>query len=368
MVGGAGNDSYHVLSSGDKVVEASGGGTDTVLSALPAYTLGAEIENGRINTSAASNLNGNALNNVLWAGAGNNVLSGGAGIDTADYGASFSAVNLHLGITTAQATGGSGSDTLLGIENLSGSAYNDRLTGNGGANVLNGGSGNDTMEGGAGNDLYVVDTVADMLFERGDGGVDSVSSSVSYTLPTSVEKLTLTGSGTINGNGNGASNTISGNGMANVLAGIDGNDALRGMAGNDSLSGGNGNDLLDGGAGNDTLNGSAGLDTFRFSSALSGSSNVDRIAGFIGADDTLQLENSVFMKLTTTGVLSASFFRASTSGNAVDSNDFVLYDTDSGQLYYDADGIGTGAKVLVATLTATPSGMPVLTSADIFVT
>jgi serralysin len=183
-----------------------------------------------------------------------------------------------------------------------------------------------------------------------------------------VEKLTLSGSGTINGNGNSANNTITGNGMANVLVGLDGNDVLRGMAGNDSLSGGNGNDLLDGGAGNDTLNGSAGLDTFRFSSALNGSSNVDRIVGFNGVDDTLQLENSVFLKLTTTGVLSSSNFRASTSGNAVDSNDFVLYDTDSGQLYYDADGIGTGVKVLIATLSATPSGMPALSSADIFVT
>jgi Ca2+-binding RTX toxin-like protein len=201
------------------------------------------------------------------------------------------------------------------------------------------------------------------VVEYAGGGTDSVSSSVSYTLPTAVEKLTLTGSGTINGNGNSANNTITGNGMANVLAGIDGNDALRGMDGKDSLSGGNGNDLLDGGAGSDTLTGGTGLDTFRFSSALN-NSNVDRIADFNVVDDTLQLENSIFTKLSATGVLPASNFRASTTGNAVDSNDFVLYDTDAGQLYYDADGSGAGAKVLIATLIT----KPVLTNADIFVT
>jgi Ca2+-binding RTX toxin-like protein len=55
-------------------------------------------------------------------------------------------------LATAQATGGSGSDTLISIENLTGSNYNDRLTGTTGANSLNGGSGNDTLTGGAGKD------------------------------------------------------------------------------------------------------------------------------------------------------------------------------------------------------------------------
>jgi Ca2+-binding RTX toxin-like protein len=138
---------------------------------------------------------------------------------------------------------------------------------------------------------------------------------------------------------------------------------LRGPRGLRALDGGSGNDSLIGGAGNDKLTGGTGLDTFRFSSALSGS-NIDTLLDFNVVDDRLQLENSVFVKLTTTGVLSSSFFRASTTGTASDTNDYVLYETDTGKLFYDADGSGAGVKVWVATL----STMPTLTSADIFVT
>jgi Ca2+-binding RTX toxin-like protein len=130
------------------------------------------------------------------------------------------------------------------------------------------------------------------------------------------------------------------------------------------MSGGSGNDSLVGGSGNDALSGGSGLDTFRFSSALSTTTNVDTLSDFNVADDRLQLENSVFVKLTSTGVLSASNFRASSTGSAADSNDHVLYETDTGQLFYDADGNGVGAKVLIATFT----NLPALTSADIFVT
>jgi Ca2+-binding RTX toxin-like protein len=183
----------------------------------------------------------------------------------------------------------------------------------------------------------------------------------------------LTGTAVINGTGNTSSNTITGNAAANslvggdgndILSGGDGSDTLSGGNGNDQLGGGNGNDILTGGAGNDILTGNAGLDTFRFSSALNGSTNVDRLPDFSVVDDRLELENAVFTKLATTGVLSASFFRANTSGTASDGNDYVLYETDTGKLFYDADGSGAGLKVLVATLT----GMPVLSAADIFVT
>jgi Ca2+-binding RTX toxin-like protein len=52
---------------------------------LAAYTLTANVENGRILATVAANLTGNTLNNVLYAGAGNNVLDGGTGIDTVSY-------------------------------------------------------------------------------------------------------------------------------------------------------------------------------------------------------------------------------------------------------------------------------------------
>jgi Ca2+-binding RTX toxin-like protein len=104
----------------------------------------------------AANLTGNTLNNVLYAGAGNNGLDGGTGIDTVSYAyglAGTTGVTVSLAVDTAQATGGSGSDTLTSIENLIGSAYADQLTGNTGANSLGGGAGNDLLTGGIGRDM-----------------------------------------------------------------------------------------------------------------------------------------------------------------------------------------------------------------------
>jgi Ca2+-binding RTX toxin-like protein len=165
MTGGDGADIYYVDNLGDSVTEsnatASTGGIDTVNSTLSAYTLGTNVENGRILATGAANLTGNALNNVLYAGAGNNVLNGAAGTDTADYSDAGSAVTVSLAITTAQATGGSGSDTLTAIENLTGSAYNDRLIGNAANNVLTGGAGQDILAGGAGKDIFDFNAVTD---------------------------------------------------------------------------------------------------------------------------------------------------------------------------------------------------------------
>jgi Ca2+-binding RTX toxin-like protein len=168
MTGGYGSDTYYVDSTSDKVIEtnatASTGGTDLVLSYLSAYTLGTNVENGRIVTTGAASLAGNSLNNVLYAGAGNNVINGGTGTDTLSYayGVSGTAgVVVSLARTLAQATGGSGSDTLVKIENLTGSAYADKLTGNSGANALSGGAGNDLLTGGLGADKLTGGTGAD---------------------------------------------------------------------------------------------------------------------------------------------------------------------------------------------------------------
>ena len=151
MVGGAGDDVYHVDNAGDVVVEVLNGGIDEVR-ANGSYVLGANVENLRLLASGNADGYGNALNNVLISGAGNNLLNGGWGTDTASYLSAASAVTVSLGLAGAQATGGSGSDTLVSIESLTGSDHNDTLTGNTLANVLEGGLGNDTLDGGAGLD------------------------------------------------------------------------------------------------------------------------------------------------------------------------------------------------------------------------
>ncbi|MFM8332888.1 MAG: hypothetical protein ACKN9T_14485, partial [Candidatus Methylumidiphilus sp.] len=143
LVGGDGNDVYYVDNAGDAVSEtnadAASGGSDMVGSYLAAYTLGANVENLRILAAGVANGTGNTLNNVIYAGAGANVLDGLAGNDMVSYAFATAGVTASLGLTTAQATGSSGSDTLLNFENLEGSGFNDGLTGNSAANTLSGG-------------------------------------------------------------------------------------------------------------------------------------------------------------------------------------------------------------------------------------
>ncbi|MDP1612335.1 MAG: calcium-binding protein, partial [Sulfuritalea sp.] len=115
-----------------------------------------------------------------------------------------------------------------------GTAYSDTLTGDAGGNTLDGGAGVDAMTGRTGDDTYIVDNVGDTAIELPDGGVDTIKSSVSYTLPANVENLVLTGTAAINGTGNDAANRLVGNAADNVLDGKGGVDALLGGAGDDT--------------------------------------------------------------------------------------------------------------------------------------
>jgi Ca2+-binding RTX toxin-like protein len=194
MLGGDGNDYYYVRDSGDIVSEtnptASTGGTDTVLSYLSSYTLGANVENGRIVSSAAAKLSGNSLNNFLYAGAGDNVINGSAGSDTVSY---YYGVSGSTGVTVepqpstaAQATGGSGTDTLIGDRASARQQYMPTsLTGNSGANRLEGYAGNDTLRWGhrqrhprcrTGNDTMLGGDDNDYYYVRDSGDIVSESS------------------------------------------------------------------------------------------------------------------------------------------------------------------------------------------------
>jgi ELWxxDGT repeat protein len=226
LAGGAGNDSYVVDSLGDQIVEQTDGGYDRVIASL-SWTLDAELE--RLSLSGATDLNGtgNALANRLDGNAGANVLDGGEGND-ALYG---------LG----------GQDTLIGGV---------------GSDLLDGGLGDDSLAGGAGNDSYVVDSLGDQIVEQTDGGYDRVIASLSWTLDTELERLSLSGTMDLNGTGNALANRLDGNAGANVLDGGEGDDALYGLGGQDTLIGGIGSDLLDGGLGDDSLAGGAGNDSY----------------------------------------------------------------------------------------------------------
>ncbi|MCX2898428.1 retention module-containing protein [Pseudomonas mandelii] len=100
-------------------------------------------------------LHGDAGNDLLFSGVGNDLLDGGTGIDTVSYAHATSGVTVDLSLLTAQNTGGAGTDTLTGLENLTGSNFNDSLTGNNNSNVITGGLGNDVLNGGGGDDFLI---------------------------------------------------------------------------------------------------------------------------------------------------------------------------------------------------------------------
>ena len=232
MTGGSGNDLFVVDSINDIVVESVGQGMDTVQTSL-SYTLGSNLENLTLIGSAAINGTGNSLNNVLTGNSAFNVLNGGAGNDTYVVG---------IGDTVVEAAS-AGTDTVksdsnwtlsTNLENLiltgvaavngTGNSLANTLTGNSAANILSGEAGVDTLIGAQGDDLYIVDNVGDKVTELVGEGIDTVQSSVAYTLSANVENLTLTGTSAINGTGNGLDNVLAGNSAANRLTGGAGND------------------------------------------------------------------------------------------------------------------------------------------------
>lgn len=283
MIGGAGNDTYVVDNAGDRISESSSDITeiDTVQASV-SYALAANLEN-LVLTGTASNGTGNERNNTLTGNAGNNTLDGGLGADTLRGGTgndTYIVDDIGDAITELD---GEGADTvrstvnytlanyvenllLLGTAPLSGTgnALANTLTGNAAANVLDGAGGADTLIGGAGNDIYRVDSSADIVIESSTlaSEIDTVESSITYTLGQNLENLTLTGVAAINGYGNALANLITGNDAINRLDGGAGNDTLNGGGGNDRLLGGAGNDTLDGGTGNDLLVGGQGNDVY----------------------------------------------------------------------------------------------------------
>ncbi len=145
----------------------------------------------------------------------------------------------------------------------SGNALANVIEGDDNANTLDGVANTitttgDTLIGGKGDDAYTIHSLLDVLVENPNEGTDTVYSSLSYTLTTNIENLTLTGTANLIGTGNAANNVLTGNSANDKLFGADGDDTLYGGIGNDTLDGGNGDDLLIGGDGNDSLSGGGG--------------------------------------------------------------------------------------------------------------
>lgn len=273
----------------------------------------------------------------------------------------FDSKTLVINITPVGKMGTAANDTLVGSSGrdyLNGQTGDDTLSGKAGDDILRGGDGKDSLYGNAGNDNLNGGNGNDILY--GNEGNDFLSSD--YGAETGDDIL-------YGGNGN---DTLRGGDGKDTLYGNDGNDTLTGGYssdddtlvggnGNDKLSGGDGNDTLIGGEGNDVLNGgnsndsnhndvlTGGLDkdTFILSNTDYYLSNVMKITDFTPIDDSLNLDNSLFTSLAL-GVLKAGNFVVATQ--AIDNNDYLIYNKTTGVLYYDADGAGLGDAFKVAIL------------------
>lgn len=222
-----------------------------------------------------------------------------------------------------------------GVDRIVGRNGKDVINGRGGNDVLDGGGGTgDILSGGAGDDSYRLRGGASIV-EAGGGGFDTATTRLTgVTLGANVEKLVFDGAVL-------SAFRATGNGSDNIVVA---------RSGADRLSGGGGNDVLHGDRGNDQLTGGTGADSFMFDSALHRLNNVDQILDF-GSDDFIGLDRSIFAALPGSDARLA--FDAFVTGTAArDAEDRIVYDRETGKLYYDLDGTGAGAQLLFAQVSA----------------
>jgi Ca2+-binding RTX toxin-like protein len=371
MIGGLGNDTYQDAAPADSIVELAGEGFDTVTTAATVYTLSSNVEVLTYTGGGVSFLGlGNASDNIITGGTGrdemfgrdgNDVLNnGGGGVgneDTMLGGLGNDIYNITVLGTSTVEYAGEGTDEVRttfsiyglqsNVENLTftdnanhgagvGNVLDNILTGGTGVDDLFGREGNDRLVGGTGsantmlgqegNDTYVVQAVGDSVVEFAGQGTDTVQAHVaSFTLTANVENLTYMGAGTFLGIGSSDANTITGGALADFLSGMDGAD------------------ILIGGNGSDELMGGTGADQFRFNGGQTG---VDRIYDFQGGTDKIALSSAFY---TPTAVIG---FVQSGAPVALDAVSSFLYNSNTGELFYDDDGTGAGAAIQIATLNA----------------
>ncbi|HYG48458.1 MAG TPA: Ig-like domain-containing protein [Allosphingosinicella sp.] len=225
-------------------------------------------------------------------------------------------------------------------ETLKGTLGGDSIYALGGDDVVFGRIGDDLVDGGDGLDFLYGDSGADLL-EGGNG-----------------DDYLWAGNGGDHLSGDSGNDILFGENGDDSLAGGDGGDSLDGAQGDDTLAGGTGRDFLAGGAGFDVMTGGADGDIFDFEAASHGP---DEITDFAGGSDRIRIWESGFGGgLVGGGPVSLV---SGPSPAATQARGQFLYDTDDGSLYWDSDGTGSGAAVLVATFTSVPS----LQASDFFV-
>ena len=302
----------------DRII--AGAGDDTIVGVVGADTIDGGVGTDTIRLAATS-AGLNALNNAALI----NVEAINA--SAAAAGVTVSLANQTEGfIFTGSAfadtfTGGSGNDTILGVV---------------GADNINGGAGTDTIR------LTATSTALNAL------------SNAALTNVEAIDASTATAGVTVNLTNQSENFIFTGSAFADNLRGGAGVDSMAGGAGVDTINGGAGNDTINGGLGRDILTGGTGSDIFRFDTAIAGGANVDQITDYNVAADSMQLSRAIFTGLATTGggQLAASAFSLNAArGNGAQ----IVYNTNTGALFYDSNGGRAGGETQFATLT-NPTG------------
>jgi VCBS repeat-containing protein len=331
--------------AGDVFIGGTGNGADTLTGSAGNDLL--------VGGDGNDTLSGGAGNDVLRGGIGSNdSMDGGAGIeDLLDFSDGTLAVNFTLVQSAASTsivngTGGLGNnDAYQNIEGVIGTGLADTLTGSAANDILRGGAGNDTLDGAGG--------TGDLLdFSDGTAGLTFTLTQSSSTTSFNASAAGLGTDGYKNFEGvigTAFADTITGSASSDQLRGGGGNDAINGLAGADRIAGGTGADILTGGADNDT---------FVFDSAPNAVDSVTdfNASGSVASGDLVELSRGTFTALSTASgsTLSAAEFASSDGGGAGDvvgAGVHVIYDSATGNLYYDADGLSAANRTLVATLT-----------------
>ena len=313
-------------------VGSSDDGVHGNLAAGKTYTLNVSLSDEAVEYTGASLPGGGAVFtggagfDLIKSGSGNDVIDGGADVDAVDYSLALSAVTVKLGQTTAQNTGGGGTDTISNVENVLGSSFKDTLIGSAGINGIAGMGGADVLTGGDGSDTFYefqlsdstpassssYDTITD--FTHGSDKIDLTAVAgglVELTHDNANRTIVLYGlSGGTFGGGLVATGDVEADDIiaaAGTQFVIDGSglaDKLIGGAAVDQINGNAGADLIIGSGGGDALAGGAEADIFRYLSAGDSTVNAyDTIYDFTHASDSIDLRyvSSGFVNLVHDG-------------------------------------------------------------------
>jgi Ca2+-binding RTX toxin-like protein len=381
------------------------GAANTVPDMTALYTIlrvGDDVINAN---NLAKSISGYDGNDTIFANGGDDWMSGGKGVDVF-YGGSGAngvyffdgvdtkhGVSVNLGLLTGNILddGYGNVETATEVENVEGSNSADHLTGGIGDNALfgldgndqiSGAGGNDTLYGGAGNDVLLGGDGDDVIGgnlgkDRTDGGagidelvfvdVATTGHGVVVNLSSSVDQVKDDGYGNSETaanfelvSGSDFGDSLTGNAAANAFWGYFGNDTLIGDLGDDFLYGGGGGDHIFGGSGSDTivggnavdkLTGGADSDFFYFLGATPGADGVDQIRDFVAGQDGLVLNVHWAADMSLDGFLATQFRSGAGAVSATTAAQRLVYNTLTGNLYFDADGLGGQASVLLLTLT-----------------